>query len=110
MSLNHHLQSFPPYVCRLLSRLSNKELAKRSGLSLRTVIRISQKRDWSTVTIKATDAYMTACGINPMKLWRPRFLLKRIVTSKNGLYGLKGWKKRNRAAMMRSIMKAMMEE
>lgn len=118
-SLNQHLQSFPPYICRLLSRLSNRELSKRSGLSLRTVIRISQKRDWNSVTIKAADSYMSACGINPLCLWRQRFRLKRMLTSKNGLYGTKGlrlskklpiWKKGNRAVMMRSIMKAILEE
>lgn len=110
MSLHHHLESFPPYVCRLLSRLPNKEIAKRSGLSLRTVIRISHKRDWNTVTIKAADSYMKACGIDPLHLWRPRSVLKRLLSNKNGIYGMKGWKKRNRAYIMRSIMKAIMEE
>lgn len=119
MSLSSHLQSFPPYICRLLSGLSNGEIAKRSGLSIRTVCRIITYRDWNRVPLQNVDRFFAACNIDPLKLSRPRFLLKRILASKNGIYGTKGlrlskklptWQKGNRAAMMRSIMKAIMEE
>ena len=86
---------------------------------MRTVVRITQRRDWGGVTIQAADSYFQACNIDPLRLGKSRFLLKRMLYSKNGIYGTKGlrlskhlppWKKGNRTRMMRSIMKAIMEE
>lgn len=57
-------------VCRLLARkkgqqpLTTKELAKRSGLERKTIVRLAKLESWSRL-LRVVDAYREACGVRP---------------------------------------------
>ncbi len=71
MTLIQYLDRFPPVLCRLLARkkhglrpMTNCNIAFVSGLSLRTVARLSQLRSWRGVTIDVIQKFSMACGVN----------------------------------------------
>lgn len=122
-TLTDHLSCLPPFVCRLLAKkkgargydlLTNRDIARLSGLSLRTVIRLSQRNSWAGVKIGVADRYMSACGVNPLRLSTHVGQLKRIFNSRNGLEGtwhlhrskrLPIWRKAARAKHMKKLVK-----
>jgi len=63
----------PPNVCRLIARmpkrmkepLTTEQIAKRSGLSKQTVLKISKLRSWATVTLENHEKFKFGCGITP---------------------------------------------
>ena len=121
MTLTNHLASLPPFVCRLLAKkkgesgfdpLTNRDIAERSGLSLRSVIRLSRKTSWAGTKIGVADRYLKACGIDPMCVAKHAGQCRRILCSRNGFEGtrhlhrsrkLKLWVKAARARYLRKL-------
>lgn len=61
----------PPLLCRLVARdktgwhpLSTREIAKRSGIPVATVGKISKLKSWATVPIGVAEKFAKACGVN----------------------------------------------
>jgi len=83
MSLLKHLDRVPPNLCRVLARdegraLTNRQIAKRSGLSLKRVGEISKKKSWGSVNIRQATEFTEACGVDTVNQWRVRkYLLRR---------------------------------
>lgn len=46
-------------------RFSRKEIAKRSGLALRTIDRISSRISWRDVSVGQVDDFKLGCGSDP---------------------------------------------
>jgi hypothetical protein len=74
MNLLEHLNQFGPNKCRFLARSKNgnrpaseRELAKRSGLSHSTIQRISRAKSWDNFTLDTIVSFTLACGIDLMK-------------------------------------------
>ena len=58
--------------------LTNRELAKKSGLSLKRVGEISKKTSWGSVNIRQAASFTEACGVDTVNQWRVRkYLLRR---------------------------------
>lgn len=77
------LDEFPPWLCRVIARrnghpLSNTEIAEVSGLSLRSIARISPQLSWDGVTCGARCRFLLGCNINPNHLKEHRRYLKRL--------------------------------
>jgi DNA-binding Xre family transcriptional regulator len=75
-SFRERLNRFPPILCRLLARkkhglsaMSMQDIAKRGGLAVSTVSKISMLDSWDSVTLRTIDKFCKGCGIDPM---RPR--------------------------------------
>lgn len=71
LTLQQQLDKFPPALCRLVARkhrgrrpLTRREIASRSGLSLRQVDYLSKRTTWGGTTVKAMCAFATACGVD----------------------------------------------
>ena len=72
-------QSFdrvPPILCRLLARRGNtsanrpttvSELSVESELSRRRIIQLSNKLDWSGMSLDEIEDFSRACGVNLMR-------------------------------------------
>lgn len=79
------LNRLPPNVCRLLARephrakvpLTTEQIAKRSGLSKQTVLKISKLRSWASVTLQNLERFEFGCGIRPGSEARQLWYLKR---------------------------------
>jgi hypothetical protein len=54
----------PPFGYRLLSHLTVNGIAFQSGLSRRTVQRISLLKDWDDVTIGVARKFINGCGFD----------------------------------------------
>lgn len=80
------LNKFPPLLCRAVARvgrgrasrpMTNKEIATAAGISVRSVIRISQFKHWDGLTLAAIDAFSRACGVNLLNTRRQVDFMKR---------------------------------
>lgn len=69
------LDRTPPWLCRLMAivpgrggrkarRLPEAEIIRRSGLSRRTVIRLSYSQSWRSITLETVSRFAGACGVN----------------------------------------------
>lgn len=81
-AFQRRLESFPPFLVRLAARrrgrrMTRREIAHTSGLSGRTVDRLSRGRSWNNVTAAVIFAYTEACGVDLMNLRAHRDYLKR---------------------------------
>lgn len=67
--LNHCPPFMVYYGSRLITdaNLSVQELAARSGLSPRTILRTAHRTSWDGVKVGVMDRFCRACGIDPMK-------------------------------------------
>lgn len=69
-SICEYADRLPPFVCRLLARksrqqpLTTKEIAERSGLDEKTVIKLSKQKSWAKY-LRIVDSFRAACGVNP---------------------------------------------
>jgi hypothetical protein len=71
-TLLEFLDQNPPFWCFALarnrearkkaSRLSREEISKRSGLSLRTIDRITSRISWRGVRVDQASAFLVGCG------------------------------------------------
>jgi len=64
------MNEFPPILCRLVARDGNKflnkyDLAKRSGLNVQTIHRLTWAVKWDKFTTKTAFSFALACGVNP---------------------------------------------
>lgn len=91
MTLLSKLDQVPPFAFRYLARdqtrfipITRAELAKRTGLSVRTVIRLSQALTWKG-HMNHYDAFVSACGFDPLRPSEARLRLKRICLHPRGL-------------------------
>ena len=41
-----------------------RELVDNSGLSIRTIIRLSKRRSWDNVPVSTASSFISACGLN----------------------------------------------
>jgi hypothetical protein len=71
----------PPILCRLLARtgrgeqsrpLTNLEIARRSGMTERSVLNLSRKTSWAGLTLDVIDAFTSACGVSLFHLSRQK--------------------------------------
>lgn len=79
MSLLERLNQIPPSRCRLLARkkhgrrlMSVTDLMRRSGLSRKTVIRISHLNQWDRVPVSTAERFAAACDVDLLAPWRRR--------------------------------------
>lgn len=84
MTLVEKYDRFPPCLCRLIAKTHNgrrwmglRELAKRSGLSLTQVHRLSKLKSWATVPLEDVDKFAAACGVRWDRLRVARQFLRR---------------------------------
>lgn len=95
-----YLDLLPPPLARILALkpvrrgarqtfdiMTNLDIHKRSGIPLRTIVRIGQKSSFSGVKPELIDRFMFGCGINVMYLNQHIHRLKRILKSMHGLDG-----------------------
>lgn len=73
-SVLEHFDTLRPHEVRLLARrrgrrITNKQIAKASGLSLAMISRISRKPSWKTIPVGIAQRFAEACGHD---LLRPR--------------------------------------
>jgi predicted transcriptional regulator len=78
------MNRFPPFCCRLVARerrgrrgLSHAEIARRAGITRKTVERLSMKTDWSGVSVSKAVRFAIACGVNHLKMARQIDYMKR---------------------------------
>lgn len=73
--LQQKLDQCPPWLVRLMAivpgrggrkarRIPEAEIIRRSGLSRRTVIRLSYSQSWGSLTLATTSRFAAACGVN----------------------------------------------
>lgn len=63
------LNQLPPNLVRVLARagsrsLSNKDISRKSGLTVKRVGQISRMRSWVTCTVAEVDSFSAACGVD----------------------------------------------
>lgn len=73
MTLLERLDRCPPVFCRLVARknrgrsaMTRREIAAKSGLSLRTVDYFSGRISWRGIGPESVDAFANACGVDPL--------------------------------------------
>lgn len=78
------LDKFPPFLCRAVARNSTRTkaltveaIATASGLTKRTVQRLSNKTSWDGISVEVAFSFATACGID---LINPKGVTRRKVT------------------------------
>lgn len=76
------LDEFPPCLCRILAKDSNRprtaqRIAELSGLSIEVVKRVSLLPGWGDTPTSTTLSFMGGCGVNPLKARRLRSLVRR---------------------------------
>lgn len=85
MQLRILLLEWPPVLVRTLARtgrgravrvLTHAEVAKRSGLSIATVRRISAMRNWDHVRFDVVDRFLAACGFDLSLAFRQRQFIR----------------------------------
>ncbi len=88
MRLLERLNKFPPFLCRLVARknhgeelLSERDIAKRSGLARDYVRRLSRLTAWDQVPTKTVQRFSDACGVNLLAPWRHVHWLRRRKTA-----------------------------
>lgn len=64
-------ERFPPIQCRLLARLgpggpamTNVQIARETGLSVRQVMAISEQTDWRGIDLPTMQRFLEACGVD----------------------------------------------
>jgi hypothetical protein len=66
-----------------LKWLGPGEVARRSGLPLRTVCRVAAKTSWASVKVSVMDAFMQGCGVDPFHMRRHREYITRTMLAGN---------------------------
>jgi len=81
------LNLLTPKMCRFLARkshglspMTNDEIARRSGLALSTICKISTCERWDGMTLRVVAAFSEGCGVNllapgrQLRFWRKKKL------------------------------------
>lgn len=84
MTLLEKLNQLPPAFCRYVARdeqgrrgLTTQELHEKSGLCTTTVKDLSFRLTWANVTVATAQAFMAACGVNPLAARKHREFVRR---------------------------------
>lgn len=79
LSLLEKINQMPPSRCRLLARknhgrrlMSVSDLMSASGLSRKTVIRLSRLNRWDRVPLATAERFARACNVDLLAPWRRR--------------------------------------
>lgn len=69
LNLVKQLDRLPPYLCRVLARkdrkaLTNAEVSRISGLTVKRVGEISRLKSWGSVPLSHISAFTRACGVD----------------------------------------------
>ena len=77
MSLVLKLDKLPPNLVRLIARdgrkaLSNRDIARKSGLSLKRIGQISKMTTWGSLQVGEAGAFADACGVDLINLAKTR--------------------------------------
>lgn len=78
-----------PVDARLFARengmaLSSRQLAKRSGLAVKTINKLSRLKSWDAVQVGMADRFLEACGVTDRNRWRVKHWIARSVRCKKG--------------------------
>lgn len=84
------LAEYPPFICRVLARITTKtsgkrtvvplssvDIAARSSLSAKKVVWISSQPTWDKVVIGDAVAFLKGCNLLNAPVWRLRWFLVR---------------------------------
>lgn len=121
MSLLAKADKLCPPKARLLAYkngrlLTDVEIAKASGLSHKTVQRLSGRKSFRGVRIEVVDSFLAACGIDPLRSRAKVAQLTRMTTYKNGFASARHlratkntpvWVKAQQARLIRRFIKLM---
>tara|TARA_Y100000034_G_C6722777_1_gene319838 strand:- start:215 stop:529 length:315 start_codon:yes stop_codon:yes gene_type:complete len=82
MSLVLKLDKLPPNLVRLIARdgrkaLSNRDIARKSGLSLKRIGQISKMTTWGSLQVGEAAAFADACGVDLINQAKTRKYLMR---------------------------------
>ena len=82
MSLILKLDKLPPNLVRLIARdgrraLSNRDIANKSGLTLKRVGQISRMETWASLQVAEANAFAEACGVDLINQAKTRKYLMR---------------------------------
>jgi|TARA_Y100000310_G_scaffold11165_1_gene11749 hypothetical protein len=82
MSLVTKLDKLPPNLVRVLARdgrksLSNRDIAAKSGLTVKRIGQISRMRSWSGLQISEAASFAEACGVDLINQAKTRKYLMR---------------------------------
>lgn len=94
-SLTEQLDQLPPCLVRLLARerrhcLTNQEIARRSGLSLKLVRKISHLPSWTSLRVGVAEDFARACNYDLLRPRRSLQYLARVKRNSSGLSHLNG--------------------
>lgn len=92
MTLVEHLDRMPPCIVRLVARRPNRhgqrmslhEIARASGLSYGTVLRLSLKKSWANVPPDRIDRFCRACRVDIVKPGKTMKYLRRVLALPEG--------------------------
>lgn len=112
------MDKLPPNVCRLLARepkmskrpLTTEQIAKRSGLSKQTVLKISKLRSWATLSLAQMEAFKFGCGVIPGREAIHRAYLKRTFTFATPLFHIQKLRKQTHDPRLDKFMVKLMME
>lgn len=84
------IERTPPFLvyalCRRRGRRPNiTELAKESGIPVRTFTRIKAKHSWDRERYEIIRAFCEVCGVDPLRMGKHRRYLKRSMASAHPL-------------------------
>jgi len=99
MNLLESLDRLSPFLCRVLARngrkpLAVEEIAERSGISGRTVIRLSKLHSWKGVRVGLASRYIAACGLDPLHKRGVNKYLKQMAGAKRFMPHIKSSRQR----------------
>lgn len=86
MELLNKINRTPPKLCRLFARegpannqrpMSDREIARKSGLAHSTIVRLSKMDHWDGITFSTYQAFTHACRVDPMNAHGHRLLFRR---------------------------------
>jgi len=110
------LDKMPPHWCRLVARhphlmkraLTTEQIAKRSGLSKQTVLKLSKLRSWGNVTISQMESFKFGCGVIPGKEAIHRAYVERTKKTGQGFYHLRRLMKQKKDQRIERFLVALM--
>lgn len=110
MNLLSQLNHLPPPLVRVMTSLTDSQIANRTGLSVSSVRRISVQSGWDK-QLDGVSAFLEACGVR-LRITSPSIRrARRIMNSKRGLKGMIKprkaplWIRAQQAAQLKRLIK-----
>ena len=109
-TLSDRLAKVPPFLCAMWAScpkhggMTRRQIASKSGLSLRMVERLSASVVWDGVDVEAASRYAMACGVD---LFRPSRMMKYLRGTMQANQPLPWMKDQQREAFNRRFTKWM---